>query len=245
MLGGPRAARPPPLARTPPAPSLLTATASIFCRSLGSVSLVSKRCHALCLAPLLVREVSVSIRSEDNAEARVQNLRDWLAANEPAIADFSFLDCLETTEIGLPLLMDFLATLCSVAPLQQLSVDFGYGSPPQPTLDWLLLVQGTLRQLRLDASSTPVAVDVPLQEFTGLSALTVLCSGMVFAAGCWLPSSLTNLFLSNLAGLPNQVSLLAAVTGGNVHTRRHTRNLSPAPVHWGGCRSSLFPSWQS
>ena len=185
-----------------------SATTSI-CR-LGAVSLVSKRFRTLCLAPQLVREVSVFIRSEDNAEVRLRSLRDWLAANSPPVVNF-VLDSSrhEMTVTQFYILLDCLSRCCLVAPLQQLSVHFGYGSRTLTTLAWLLPVQGTLRQLSLVISNTPVAIDVPLQQFTALTTLQHHCGALQFGAGCWLPSSLTYLNLSNLEGLPvSQVSML-------------------------------------
>ena len=178
-------------------------------RRLRSVSLVSKRFHALCLAPQLVKEVSVDFRSEDTIDARLRSLCTWLASNAPPIVKFSVY-C-HTDKAQHLLLMDCLTALCAAAPLQQLAVTYFSGnlSLPLSLAAWLQPVHATLRQLDLTPfSSARVVIGIPLQQFTALSRLAVHCGSLEFEPGCWLPSSLTYLSLTCLHdGLPSQVSM--------------------------------------
>ena len=226
-------------ARLPP-PPFTAHCLHARCRRLGSVSLVSKRFHDLCLAPQLVREVSVDFSYSGTADARLHSLRAWLVNNAPPIVNFS-VDC-HFNNPWRALLMPCLTALCAAAPLQQLAVRC-FSSRlelPLSVAGWLQPVHATLRLVDLKTfggSDAQVIISIPLQQFTALRKLTVYCNSIEFSAGCWLPVSLTYLSLCGLKdqGLPSQVSVQVELS--NQLSRNPNFGTDKASAHWCGCRS--------
>ena len=169
------------------------------------MSLVSKRFRALCLAPQLIREVSLSLYHKHDVHATLRSLNHWLAFNAQHVHDMHLDITLPADRaVDSGLVVGCLATCCTAAPLKKLALSFRTQENP-PTLAWLMTVRCTLADLYLSLSNA-VTIDTPLQQCTALTDLTLDCRDLEFSPGCRLPSSLTSLTLQSLQGLPNQAS---------------------------------------
>lgn len=164
------------------------------------VALVCKRLRALCRAPELLRQVTVTLRDAPGLphQARLVSLRGFLEAAGQHIgglrldvpSDIGLADdatvCVEAwSEVGAPCLRDLSVT-----------------APLTGRTDWLLAMTG-LTRLELRCHSDTLHLP------RGFSQLTALASaglwGAPFVLDVPLPRGLTALsFLTNLA-LPNQV----------------------------------------
>ena len=204
-----------------------------LCRLL-SVSLVSQRFRALCLDPLLTREVSIALYDQTDLDATLRSLHSWLAVNAQHLTSFS-MDVEGAVDPAL--FMGCLIACCAAAPLVKLrvAIDVDMG---MPTLAWLLSVRSTLRQLelnmRLDEPFCLLTIDTPLQQCTALASLMVWCKDLVFEPGAALPRSLTSLELKFLNGLPSQVCLLT------IHLSCQVVVLLRTPLH--ALHFRFFPS---
>ena len=175
------------------------------------MSLVSKRFRALCLAPQLVKEVSLCLRWNLTApDASLRSLHCWMAANAQHLTSFT-LALSDLIQVVDPILvMGCLATCCAMAPLEEMNLYFRRGQNPT-SLAWLLSVRSTLTRLFVMLES-PLAIDAPLQQCTALTRLTAFCPSLHFAPGCLLPSSLTHLVLILLTDccIPSQARKLTS-----------------------------------
>ena len=213
------------------------------------MSLVSKRFHALCLAPQLTKEVSFALFRQSDCATTLRSLHCWMALNAQHLAIFN-VTIRNAVDPGL--LMGCLTACCVAAPLETLLLSLGKEcTEPLPTLAWLLSARSTLSrlELRLYPSTRPLAIDVPLQHCTELKNLALQCRTLDFLPGCRLPTSLTYLSLSGqYDGLPSQASKLRrdvhhSSTPSACQNWHHNSQCLPDAAEW--CRFLHCLSWRS
>ena len=143
-------------------------------------------------------------------DERVQSFHSWLAVNAPHISSLTVNWDTDPEPSVEELIKTCISTCCNAAPLQDLVIASTVEYVDFPTLIWLLPASPTLRFLHLDFHlyNDFLSVDVPLQQFTALSCLSLRnFYGLNFAPGCWLPNSLTHVKIEDLQhGFPTQAS---------------------------------------